>query len=98
VDEGPAVHVHSVVPVWQVPEVVLHVSPLGHAAHAAPPLPHIVLVWLAKGSHVLPLQQPAEHEAASQVHVPFKQASPDAQLVPSARFVHPGVLTPGWQV
>jgi hypothetical protein len=38
-----------------------------------------------------PMKQSAEH-------VPPLQTSPEAQLVPSARFVHAVVLTPGWQL
>jgi hypothetical protein len=61
---GPAVQVHGPLDPPQTPE--LHVCPLGQAAHAAPPFPHMPLPWLAKGSHVVPLQQPEAQEVASQ--------------------------------
>ena len=52
------------------PLLVLQASPLGHDAHAAPPAPHSALVSLASATHALPLQQPLEHDAASQTHAP----------------------------
>jgi hypothetical protein len=48
----------------------LHSCPDGHAAHAAPPAPHEVVVSDPYGTHVLPLQQPFGHEFASQTHCP----------------------------
>jgi hypothetical protein len=48
---------------------LLHVTPLGdvHAPHAAPPVPHMLVDWLAYASHVAPLQQPLMHDAGPQV-------------------------------
>jgi hypothetical protein len=41
-----------------------------HALHAAPSVPHWPGDCEAYGTHVLPLQQPAGHEAASHTHWP----------------------------
>jgi hypothetical protein len=49
------------------PLVVSH-SPLAHAPHAAPPVPHCELVCEAYGTHAFPLQQPLAQDVASQTH------------------------------
>ncbi len=59
-----ALHVQPAAP-W------LHAWPDAHPLHAAPPPPHTALLWEAYGTHVLPLQQPAGHEVASQTHRPL---------------------------
>jgi hypothetical protein len=53
-----------------VPLVESH-TPFEQGPHAAPPLPHVVAVSEAYGTHVLPLQQPPGHEVELQTHVPF---------------------------
>lgn len=71
--------------VAQVPVVVPQVWPLGQPAHVAPAFPQEVLVWLAKATQVVPLQQPFGHELALQAHLPAEQVVPapqTAQLAP----------------
>ena len=48
-----------------------HVSPVPHELHTAPPVPHCPCDCIAYGTQVLPLQQPAGHEVASQTHCPL---------------------------
>jgi hypothetical protein len=72
--------------VAQVPVAVPQVWPLGQPAQVAPPFPHEVLLWLAKGTQVVPLQQPFGHELALQAHLPAEQVVPvpqTAQLAPA---------------
>jgi hypothetical protein len=87
VDDGPAVQVQGpVLVVAQVPVAVPQVWPLGQPAQVAPPFPHEVLLWLAKGTQAVPLQQPFGHELALQAHLPAEQAVPvpqTAQLAPA---------------
>jgi hypothetical protein len=45
-------------PAEQTP--ALQLSPPGHAAHVAPPLPHWKLDWLPNNKQVVPTQQPLE--------------------------------------
>ncbi len=54
----------------QVPLVVSQ-TPFEHGPHAAPPVPQVVPVSEAYGTHVLPLQQPPGHEVESHTHVPL---------------------------
>jgi hypothetical protein len=61
---------HEVESHTHVPLVVLHSWPDAHAAHAAPPVPHVELDSEAYATHVFPLQQPFGHEVASQTHCP----------------------------
>lgn len=61
----------------QVPHVVPHVVPAAHTVHALPPAPQAEPS--VPGSHVLPLQQPAQ-EVVSHVHDPAAQCWPVAQL------------------
>jgi hypothetical protein len=59
----------------------LHVSPVGHAVHAWPALPHAagaVPAW-----QVVPSQQPWEQDIASQTQAPFAQRWPAAQAGPT---------------
>ena len=72
------------------PVVVLHSCPEPHEPHAAPPVPHELLVSDPYGWHVpLDVQQPVGHEVASQTQLPLPllhsspvahalQAAPDA--------------------
>ena len=53
-----------------MPVTVLHAWPVPQLEHDAPPLPHWPNDSEAYGTHVLPLQQPAGHEVASQTHCP----------------------------
>ena len=53
----------------QTPLIVSQ-SPLGHAAHVAPPLPHSERDWAARATQVLPLQQPLGQDVTSQTHCP----------------------------
>lgn len=51
----------------------------------APPFPHDVLLWLAKATQVVPLQQPFGHDVALHAHLPALQVVPvpqTAQLAP----------------
>ncbi len=52
------------------PVVLLHSCPDGHAAHAAPPVPHVPFDSEPYETHVLPLQQPFGHEVALHTHCP----------------------------
>jgi hypothetical protein len=70
---------HDAPPHWHVPPE--HASPLAHAPHVAPAVPHADDDCEAGGTHELPLQQPPEHEVALQTHWPVDMlhASPEAQ-------------------
>jgi hypothetical protein len=58
----------------QMPPVLLQVIPEGQPAQAAPPVPHWVLLSLAKGTQVVPEQHPFGHEVASHTHpVPLQR-------------------------
>ncbi len=71
---------HELASQTHVPVVVLQVCPVAHDPHAAPPVPHWPEVCWACCTHVLPLQQPAGQDAASQTHCPEPlQAWPAAQ-------------------
>jgi hypothetical protein len=48
----------------------LHPCPLGHAAHAPPPLPHSDADSYPKGMQTPLLQQPLGQDAASQTQAP----------------------------
>jgi hypothetical protein len=48
-----------------------HACPDWHALHVAPPVPHSELDCDPYATHVVPLQQPLGHEAASHTHVPL---------------------------
>jgi len=68
----------------QVPVLLLHSSPVPHAPHAAPVVPHDPLDSDAHASHVPvgpPLQQPCGHEVASHWHWPVVvlHSLPDGQ-------------------
>ena len=80
---------HDVALQTHVPVVVLHVGTVPvHATQLSvietPPGPHMELVSLAVGTHVLPLQQPTPpHESTLQTHVPpALHASPAGHEVP----------------
>jgi hypothetical protein len=62
----------------QTPVVVLHSWPAPHAAQAAPARPHEALDSDAKGTQVLPLQQPLGHDVASHTHWPLLHSWPAA--------------------
>lgn len=72
---------------------LVHESPDGHAAHAAPPVPHDVPDSEAYGTHVFPLQHPFGHEVALQTHPAFVHCWPEAHcadpLHVHAPAVHP---------
>ncbi|MBL8949232.1 MAG: hypothetical protein JNK82_00550 [Myxococcaceae bacterium] len=72
---GQFVGLHSVVA--QLP--VMQVWFTRHWRHAAPPPPHVVGLWFANGTHVLPLQQPLGHVAA--VHVAWAWHVPPLQTL-----------------
>jgi hypothetical protein len=57
------------------PVLVLHVSPVPHALHAAPPAPHDMDDSADSASQVEPLQQPAQ-APPPQLQVPLVQLSP----------------------
>jgi hypothetical protein len=62
-------------------------SPLPHVEHARPPVPHAPTFCAAKGTHVLPLQQPLVHVVASQMQAPavfWLQSWPVAQAAHAA--------------
>ncbi len=60
---------------------LVQASPVPHAPHVAPPVPHSEADCEPYVTHVLPLQQPAGHEAASHTHWPAAlHAWPLAQL------------------
>ncbi len=63
--------------------VALHSVPLPQALHAAPPVPHEVLLSLAYVSQVPLLQQPL-HIEPPQVHCPVTQADPLAHAAHAA--------------
>jgi hypothetical protein len=67
------------------PVVLLHSWPVGHATHAAPPVPHDMLDSEPYASHVLPgVQQPLAHCAPPQVHAPEAHDSPEAHAAQAA--------------
>ena len=55
-----------------------------HALHVLPlvPPPHVDTVWLATGTHALPLQQPLQDELASHTQAPPEHRCPAPQTVP----------------
>jgi hypothetical protein len=61
-------------------------TPEAHTEQAAPPEPQLEVVL--PGSHVLPLQQPLEHEVALQTHAPATHCCPLAQGPPIVPHVH----------
>jgi hypothetical protein len=66
-------------------EPLVHVSPEPQAAHAAPPVPQTPDDCPVNGTHVLPLQHPLGHEAASHAHCPLAlHACPVAQAPQAA--------------
>ena len=77
---------HDVASQTHTPVLLLHSSPEEHAAHAAPPVPQEVFDSDAYGSQLLPLQQPAGHDVASQTHEPvvLLHSWPDAQAAHAA--------------
>jgi hypothetical protein len=68
----------------QTPEVVSH--PFGHAAHAAPPIPHWAADSEAYGTQTPALQHPCGQEAASHTHWP--------ELLHSVPAAHAAQATP----
>jgi hypothetical protein len=72
---------------------LVHESPDGHAAQAAPPVPHDIADSEANGTHVFPLQHPFGHDAALHTHPALVQLWPDAHcadpLHVHAPAVHP---------
>jgi len=58
-----------------------HDCPIGHAAHAAPPLPHVMLPCCGGGTHEPPWQQPWQL-IASHTHCPLEQRWPAAHAPP----------------
>jgi hypothetical protein len=62
----------------QVPFVASQ-TPLAHALHAAPAVPHSAADCDVNGTQVLPLQQPVGHDVASQMHADavFEHSCPD---------------------
>jgi hypothetical protein len=84
------VPLQSVVPPGhpQVPpvEVLLHVRPpdVPHEPHAAPAIPQRLVVWPAKATHVVPLQQPLRHDVASHTHALPLQRCPVTHPVQGA--------------
>jgi hypothetical protein len=76
---------HELASQTHVPVVVLQACPVAHDPQAAPPVPHWPEVCWACGTHVLPLQQPAGQDAASQTHCPEPlQAWPAPQAAQAA--------------
>ncbi len=68
---------HEPLPQLHVPSLVEQESPLPHAAHATPPVPHCESVCSAHATQVLPLQQPFGHELVLHWHWPGEtHASP----------------------
>lgn len=67
---------HEVASQTHCPVVLLHSWPVGHIAQVAPFEPHDVFDSPDSGSHVLPLQQPAQDPPPPQLHTPFVHASP----------------------
>ena len=65
----------------QTPPV--HTVPFGHAAQALPPAPHWPLDCAPYGTQLLPLQQPAGHEAALQTQAPPTHCWPALHAGPS---------------
>jgi hypothetical protein len=57
---------------WHVHEPILHIvlPPPPHATHAVPPVPHCEVDCEDCCTHVVPLQQPVEHEVGSHTHAP----------------------------
>jgi len=84
---------HEVALQTQLPLLVEQVVPVAHGAQAAPDFPHWLMVWLANGTQVAPLQHPFAHDEALQRQAPFVQAWPVAQAVQAAPPV-PQVWTP----
>jgi hypothetical protein len=68
--QDDALHTH-----W--PVLVLHCWPEAHPVQLAPPTPHMELLSLESGSHVDPLQQPAQDDPPH-VHTPEVHAWPEA--------------------
>jgi hypothetical protein len=68
-------------PQVQIPAVASHPSlfPLGQAAHAAPPIPH---VSRAGALHIFPMQQPVGQESALHTQVPATHTVPAPQIEP----------------
>ncbi len=71
-----ALHTHC-------PLLVLHIWPVAHAAHAAPPEPQEVFDSLVSASHVEPLQQPA-HDIVPHEQTPLEQVSPEPHAAHTA--------------
>ena len=63
--------------VLQMHDPLLQVCPLPHPGEQdAPPMPQLVLDWLASATQVFPLQQPAQPDEVLQMHDPLLQACP----------------------
>jgi hypothetical protein len=77
---------HDVASHTHCPAVVLHSWPAAQPPHAAPPLPHDVLVSLESASQVEPLQQPA-HAEPPQLHAPPEHDCPEAHALQAAPLV-----------
>lgn len=65
----------------------VHASPVGHASHAWPAVPHCCVD--VPGSQVVPLQQPFVHDVASQTHCPDLQCWPIVHAAPEPHWQLP---------
>jgi hypothetical protein len=54
----------------QVQAPLEQLCPVAHLPHALPPEPHAAVPWSAERTHLLPSQQPIEHEAVVHSQVP----------------------------
>jgi hypothetical protein len=65
---------------------LVQAPPLGHAEQVAPPAPHTLLLWLAYGTQVVPMQQPFAQVVESQTagQVPLVQAPPPGHAAQAA--------------
>jgi hypothetical protein len=73
----------------QRPALVLHSWPEVHVVQLAPPTPHMAFVSLESGSHVDPLQQPAQDD-------PPHEHTPEVHAWPEPHAPHAAPPAPHW--